>query len=323
MSTLIQDVIEAQRKNTGIMDADDGLFFSRELEHIKSKSYDKKYADIKFRMLFPVSHEAPEGSTSITIRSYDRNGIAKIIHGYATDLPRVDITGKEFTVPVKQTGNSYGYSTKEIRASRLVGKSLDARRAFAAADVNERLLNSIAYFGTDLEGADTGLFGLFTVPGIPVATVATKAATGTAWIDNATPDEILFDMNNAVFTMRSLTKMKESPTRMLLPVAQEAYIRSTPRSATTDTTIAEFFLKNNGYIKEIIPVNELDGAGTGGVDVMVIYNPDPDNLVFEIPMEYKQLPPQLRGLAWEIPCESEVGGMNVYYPLSLAIWEGI
>jgi len=319
MSTMIQDAIEAQRKTTGIMDADDGAFFSRELEHIKTKSYDKKYADLPFRSIWPISHEAPEGSTSITVRSYDRVGVAKIIHGYATDLPRVDITGKEFTVPVKQTGNSYGYTTKEIRASKLVGKSLDARRAAAAARANEELLNSISFFGD----ADSGLFGLFTVGGIPVANVSTKAATGLTWIDNATPDEILFDMNNAVFTMRALTKMKESPTRMLLPVAQEAYIRSTPRSALSDTTIAEYFLKNNGYIKEIMPINELAGAGTGATDVMVVYNPDPDNMVFEIPMEYKQLPPQLRGLSWEIPCESEVGGANVYYPLSLAIWEGI
>jgi hypothetical protein len=316
-----KDAIEAQARLTGTMDADDGVFFARELEHIKARSYDTKYADLTFREIFPISHDAPEGSTSITVSSYDRVGSAKIIDGYATDLPRVDIRGKQYTVPVKQTGASYGYTTKELRESRLVGKQLDARRAAAVTRANEELFNKIAWNGDD----DAGLFGLFNVGGIPTATVATKAAGGTTWRNNATADEILYDMNNAVATMVSTTKMKEQPTRMLLPVLQYQYIHSTVRSPTSasDTTILQFFLDNNQYITEVMPINELDGAGSGGVDVMVIYNPSPENAVFEIPMELKHLPPQLRQLSWEIPCEAETGGLNVYYPLSLAIWEGI
>jgi len=319
MSNYVKDAIERQIAMTGVMDADDGIFFERELEHIKAKSYDIKYADLPFRQLFPVSHEAPEGSESITIRSYGRVGTAKIINGYGTDLPRVDIVGKEQSVPVKQVGIEYGYTTKELRSSRLVGKSLDARRAAAATRGGEEEFNRIAFDGD----SEAGLFGIFSTDGIPVADVATKAATGTTWAGNATPEEILFDMNNSVATMVSLTLMKEKPTRMLLPVSQYQYIASTARSPNSDTTILQYFLKNNQYINEVMPVNELDGAGVGDVDRMVIYNPDPDNLVFEIPMEQKHLPPQLRALRWDIPCESETGGMNVYYPLSIAFWDGI
>ncbi len=319
MSKYVKDAIDSQIKSTGVMDAGDGVFFERELEHIKAKSYDKKYADLKFREVFPISHDAPEGSTSITVRSYDKVGVAKIINGYATDLPRVDIAGKEYSVLVKQTGASYGYTTKEIRSSRLTGKSLEQRRANTVNRANEELLNKIAYNGD----ADNGLFGLFTVGGIPTTTVATKAAGGTKWINNATPEEILFDMNNAVAVQVETTKMKEAPTRGLMPVAQYQYIASKARSANSDTTILEYFLQNNQYVKEVMPLNELNGAGTAGVDVFVIYNPDPDNLVFEMPMEFRHNPPQLRGLSWDIPCESETGGLNVYYPLSIAIWEGI
>lgn len=321
MSKFVKDAISLQGVRVGVMDEQTGVFFERELEHIKSKSYDVKYADLPFRIVFPTSHDAPEGSTSITVRSYDRTGVAKIIVGYGTDLPRADITGTEYSVPVKQVGNSYGYTTKEIRESRLVGKSLDARRAASAVRGNEEKFNDIAWFGD----ADNGLFGLFTVGGIPTSTVATKAAGGTTWRANATPEEILYDMNNAVAQMVSTTKMKEKPTRMLVPVAHHQYISSTTRAtnAASDTTILKYFLDNNVYINEVLPINELSGAGTGGVDVFVIYNPDPDNLTFEIPMEQKHLPPERRGLEWSIACESETGGLNVYYPLSLAIWEGI
>jgi hypothetical protein len=315
---MILDAVTAQVKATRVMDAEDGVFFSRELEHIKAKSYDKKYADLPYRQVFPVSHEAPEGSETITVSSYDRVGATKIIDGYATDLPRVDIRGKQYSVQVKQTGNSYGYSTKEIRSSRIVGKGLDQRRANASMRSNEEKFNDIAFVGDD----DAGLFGLFNSGGIPTATVATKAATGTEWA-NATPDEIIFDLNNAVATMIDTTKMKEKPTRLLLPVLQYNLINSTPRSSLSDTTILSYFLTNNAWINDAMPLNELDGAGTAGADVFVIYNPDPDNLTFEIPMEFRHLPPQLRGLEWTIPGEAETGGLNVYYPLSLAIWEGI
>lgn len=315
---IIRDAVAAQVKVTHVMDAEDGLFFARELEFIKAKSYDKKYADLPYRSIFPISHDAPEGSENITVSSYDRVGTSKIIEGYATDLPRVDIRGKQFSVPVKQTGNSYGYTTKEIRSSRIVGKSLDQRRANASVRANEELNNTIAFNGD----SDSGLLGLFSVGGIPTATVATKAATGTVWA-NATPDEILYDLNNAVATMVSLTKMKEQPNRLLLPVLQYNLIASTPRSALADKTILAYFIENNPHISDVMPINQLDGAGTGGADVFVIYNPDPDNLTFEIPMEFRHLPPQLRGLEWQIPGEAETGGLNVYYPLSLAIWEGI
>ncbi len=315
--TIIQDCVEAQLKQTPVMDAGDGVFFARELESLKAKSYDKKYADVEFRETFPVGHETPEGATAITMQSYDRVGVSKIINGYGTDLPRVDIRGKEYSVPVKQVGEHFGYTTMEISSSQMVGKSLDARRMSAARESNERKLDQIAFYGD----ADAGIVGLKTSPGIPLTTVATGAG-GVPWVDK-TPDEILFDLNNAVAVMRSTTLKKENPSRLLLPVSQYQLIRSTPRSANSDTTILQYFLDNNEHISEVMELNKLDGFGTAGADVFVIYNPDPDNVVFEMSMEHKQYPPQLKGLDWTIPCESRTGGLNVFYPLSFAMWEGI
>jgi hypothetical protein len=318
MKNYIQDSIEAQVKARPVMDAEDGVFFARQLEHIFAKTADKKYADIKFREVFPISHEIPEGSTHATVRSYDRTGTAKIISSYATDLPRADIKGKEYSVQVKQVGSFYGYNTKEIRSSKLTGLPLEARRASAAEEAHERKMNEIAFFGD----AEAGLLGLMTTGGIPYATVANKTAGGTTWAV-ATSDEILFDMNHAVITMRALTLMKESPTRMLLPVSQYGIASTRRVSSQSDTTVLEYFLKTNGFIKEVMPLNELDGAGTGGADLMVIYNPDPDNLTYEVPMEPKHNAPELRRLEWQIACEAETAGLLVRYPLSIAIWDGI
>ena len=114
------------------LDADQTMFFQRELEHIKSRTYDIRYAELKARSLIPVSGEAGPGAESITYYQYDMVGVAKIIANYATDLPRADVRGKKFTSPVESLGASYGYSVQDIRAAAKAGKPLEQRKANAA-----------------------------------------------------------------------------------------------------------------------------------------------------------------------------------------------
>ena len=103
-------------------------------------------------------------------------------------------------------------------------------------------------------------------------------------------------------------------------------ISATPRSANSDTTILAYFVANSPYVmseSDVIPVNELVGAGTGDVDVMVGYDRSPEKLQLEIPGELQFLAPQEKGLEIEVPGWSSIGGLNIYYPLSLEIAEGI
>ena len=98
---------------------DAAVFFARELDYIKAKSYDKQYPELNGIHIFPVTHEAPEGAETLTFYSYDKTGLASVISNYATDLPRVDIKGKPSTVQIRSIGASYGYSVQEMRASRM------------------------------------------------------------------------------------------------------------------------------------------------------------------------------------------------------------
>ena len=122
--------------NTGFLDADGAVFFQRQLEHIKARSYDVLYAELKARSLFPVSNEGGPGITTIVYRTYDQAGAAKIINAYADDLTRADVAGKETTIPVRSVGISYGYNLDEIQSSQLTGAALDQRRANAARRSN-------------------------------------------------------------------------------------------------------------------------------------------------------------------------------------------
>ena len=135
---------------------DASVFFARELDYVKSQSYDVVYPKLTALNIFPVSSEVDPGAVTITYYSYDKVGLAKIISNYATDLPRADVKGKPTTAIIKSIGASYGYSIQEMRASRMAGKSLDARKAEAARYQIDLLNNKIAWNGD----AETGLRGI-------------------------------------------------------------------------------------------------------------------------------------------------------------------
>lgn len=312
----------SQAINNGILDADGAVFFQRQLEHIKSRSYDVQYAELKARMLFPVSNEGGPGVTSITYRTYDQIGAAKIIQAYADDLPRADVAGKETTIPVRSVGISYGYNLDEIQASQLTGASLDQRRANAAMRSIEQVVNTVAFFGD----ASANLPGLFSNPNIPTGAVV-NPGSGTEWV-NKTPDEILFDVNDLFADIFETTKMVERGNTLLIPPSQWSYISSTPRSANSDTTILMYLVQNSPYLNspdDIIPVNECSAADNPelSTDAMVAYDRSPDKLQLEIPVELEMMPVQQKNLEFVVPGRNRLAGLNIYYPLSLAIGTGI
>lgn len=304
------------------LDADASVFFRRELEYIKAQSYDVLYQDLLARQLFPTSNEAGAHAQVITYRSYDRVGMAKIINSYAKDLPRADVSGREVSSPVRVIGLSFGYTVDEVLASQATGRSLEQRRANAVQRGTEELIDAIAWNGD----AVNALPGFLSNANIPVGPVAQNAgATSTKWVDK-TPDEILEDVNNLFGTIYANTRMKERPNTLLIPVLQWNYITSTPRSANSDTTIAQFLVMNSPFLTsadDIKPCPELTGAGTGATDLMVAYDRNPDKLTLEVPLELQFLPVQERGLQFEVPAWAKTGGVIVYYPMSARFAYGI
>lgn len=301
------------------LDQNEAIFFQKELEHVKSRSFDVRYPELKQRTLVPVSNEAGPGAETIAYQQFDQVGIAKIISNYADDLPRADIKAKEFRSPVRGIGSSYGYSIQEIRAAKMAGKPLQQRRANAARRSVLQEEARIAYFGD----ADHGLTGLLNNANVTQSVVPADGVGGsTRWADK-TPEQILRDMNACTNGIVSLTRGIEIPDTLVLPLNQYSLVASRNAATGTDTTILMYFLNNNPYIKKVDWLNELQGAGVQGTDRMFVYRRDPDHLTLEIPSDYEQLPPEERGLEILVHVHQRIGGTIFYYPLSAAYCDGI
>lgn len=306
---------------------DASVFFARELDYVKSQSYDVEYPELTALSLFPMSSEVDPGAETVTYYSYDKVGLAKIISNYATDLPRADVKGKPTTAIIKSLGASYGYSIQEMRASAMAGKSLDTRKAESARYQIDYLNNKIAWNGDE----ETGLRGVLSKDtDVPLYILANGAKGSTKWSEK-TEDEILADINGMLKQMARTTKKVEKADTLGLP--SEAYLELQGRRIEgTDTTVLSYIQKNLKDIKEIVSCPELDpdsvdtnpyAKETDGQGVMLLFKNDARKLTVENPLPFMQYPVQTEGLEMVVPCEARTAGVLIYYPMSLLIGVGV
>jgi hypothetical protein len=312
------DKFDFDEVNKTIRDSGESAFFVRELEFIKSKSYDTKQSALKAMMLLPVSYEVDPGAETITWRRYTDVGTAAIVSDYAENSPRSDVYGVEFSSKVYTVSNSFGYSRQEIRRSKLTGKNLDARRAKAAKRAFDEKIDTIAWSG-DTAHSINGFIGY---PGITQYVVPNGAAGTATWITK-TPDEIIKDIKGMLLAVTDTTNGIEEPDTLILPYAQYMDIATRRVTDGDSKTVLNYIKENFPMIKNIEWVIQLKAAGLGATDMMMMYPKNPDNIVLEIPMTFQMLPPQVKGLGFEILTEGRVGGVVVHYPLSISYGIGI
>lgn len=302
------------------------VFFARELDHVKAKSYDVQYPELTALNLLPITHEADAGAETVTYYTYDKSGMAKVIDNYSTDLPRADVTGQPSVAQIRSIGTSFGYSVQEMRASRMAGKSLDARKGEAARFQNDNTVNMIAWAGDEAHG----ILGLLSEgQNIPLYTIPEGENGSTAWVDK-TPDEILADVNGMAAQVSRTTKHVERPDTLCIPA--DAYMDiSTRRLGDTGETVLSWILSKSPYIKNIVPASELNHdsketnpfAAANDAGVAFLFKNDENKLSLEIPMPYMQHQLQVKNLETVIPCESRCAGVIVYYPMSCLIAVGV
>lgn len=301
---------------TQVRNDDVGIFLARELETILSRTFDVEYADIKYSTLIPISTEVGPGADSFTYRVFDKQGSMKIIADKASDLPRSDVLRKEVTYPVRSLGGSFGYTIQETRAAAMVpNMNLEQRRANAVRRAYEEKVQEIAYFGD----SPSGMKGFFNNDQI-------DKLVPDKWFDTAgiTTDEMLSLLNEGPTRLVQNSNMKEMPNTMLVPYNVYRIISTTPRSATSDTTVMEFFLRTNPMINAIEPINELEASKSFSFlpkDRIIIYDRNPDKLQLHIPQPLEFLPPQRTNLEFTVAAHARIGGLAWYYPKSGLVME--
>lgn len=301
------------------LDAANSAFVSRQLEALKSKEFEVKRQNLKWRDLFPPGESIPAGATTIVYRIWEQLGMVKLISNYADDLPRSDAFVKERTSPIKSLGGSFGWNIKEIDQARLAGVDLDTKKRNGTLRAFEERFQDIALFGD----ADTDLPGFLSNPNIPVLSAHDAGASTFHWEDK-TADEILKDMNDLANYPFQNTRGTESADTMLLPINEFNIAAQKRIGVDSDMTVLKYFLATNQFITDVDWLPELDTASALESGPMaVVYRRDPEVLTREVAREPESLAPQPNGLETVVPMIAETGGVLVYYPLACAFMDNI
>lgn len=311
----VTDSLGAIEEKLGIkLDVGETAFFERQLESVETRLYQKKFRELKYRSLIPISNRDGEGAENVTYYLYTKVGMAKVIANPSDDLPRSDVFAQRNTQSVHVIGTSFGYSTQELRAARFAGVALELFKVDAARRSIREKENDITWIGDTNHGI-TGLFANANIP--TVQAPLNGGAASRLWVDK-TSDEIISDVRLLTSGIRQVTNGVHEANTLVLPIAQYDVIANTPRSTISDTTVLQFITNpgNSFGLDKVEWLTDITGQGTGASDMAMAYERDAEILELRIPMEMRTHPPQLRNLEFVIPVEAENGGIVVRYPLA-------
>lgn len=294
-------------------DAAPSLFLQTELQAIEATIYETPFAPLKADSLIPVK-SIPRGTQEA---GYDRTtgyGVAAWIAGLGTDAPSVNAARVRTLYSVRSHGAKYHYSRADLEAAAMAGLPLDATLGVEARRACETFRNGVALSGD----ASVGLTGFLNDPNVPLGT-----APNGGWASTASPDDILRDLNEIRIAVWTQTKEAYIPDTIAIPATLFGHISLTPRSANSDTTILEFFLKSQDQIKSVVPMLELETAGAGGTGRMICYLKALSVLEQAVAIPFEQLPPQFIAFGVEVNCWSRTGGMHWKAPIAAAYRDGL
>lgn len=305
--------------NSTRLDDSAALYFGSQLTSIQKKVYQFEYPTLEAFNVIPVSTDTPAGATHVLYTAFQATGRARIVSSYADDLPAADLQGFQFMQKIETIGSSYRYSIQEIVTAQWQNVPLAFHQAEAARRAIMQEINTLAFTGNQAGG----FTGFLNNPAVPLYTVPADGVGGSTTFASKNPDQILRDLNSLVNQIVVNSNMVERPDTLLLPTQQYTQIATTARSSMSDTTILNFFLMNSPYIKQVLPIPQLAGAGPTGLDIMIAYEMNENKLKMEIPQPFTQYPPQERNLEFVINCTARFGGVSIIYPLSINIGQGI
>lgn len=288
-------------------------FYISQLTNLEAKVYETLYPDIIFDQLVPVDTSDPEWIDQVAYMSFNAVTMAKFIAANGRDLPQSDIDANISYIPVGYAGNSYGYSLEELRKAAAMRIPLDATKARITYRGARQFQQQIAFFGD----ASRNMYGLFNHPNVPLdnSTINWNTATGA---------EMVAALNSLLIKVWNQSNTRHVANTLLLPTTIWSIISSKRMDTGTDTTVLEFFRRNNnstgvtGQPLDIRAVLWLNTAGAGGVPRMMAYDKNQDNLTMRMPIPWRSLPPQATALRLEVPCEFKISGTEFRYPLSAA-----
>lgn len=259
------------------LDAGETIFLANELEAMETEISQQDRPELDGLGLCPVLADVPTWAASVGYRTSKASGKAEFIGPGGENVPNVSLGLSKDTMPMGRFSLGAHHTLDDIAAAQALGMSLDS------ADTIEifRGLDEFVHTGVIKGYAEKKMPGFFdnklVVRSKSAVTIAPGGGSASAILAEmlAVSNEVVIDSKNV-----------ERPDTLAMGLTAYTHVSTERLGTTSDTTVLEFFLEKSPYIKQVIPMQSLDGInlGTGltSTNVMVAFTFDPSKVQIKV-----------------------------------------
>lgn len=299
------DSLIASRRVAGRQDgfsSNAGFHLARQLEFIHTEVLEEEFPAPNAQRLFSTDESVPVGATSHTMRRVYSHGEARVYRGEGDKVPRVGVTQREESWPIRHIVCGYGWDIFEAASSQFANSGLLRQNARVSRDAILNLQNRIWWQGAPQHD----LYGILTYPWLPKLDMPVGFLAATV---AAAPDATLRALHALVNFPHQTSKGVFYPDLLIMTNKVHDVLATTRFGTGSDTTILKHFLENSAHIKRVEIAWELEDAGGVGIDGMLACRADQQGIELVEPQGITQLPVFSDGLRSEIINYASIGGV--------------
>lgn len=305
-------------------------YYVNQLENLDKRLYEPLTSvswgrDIKLRAGITMSNESTSFIRSAFAAAGTLGSVGNMpwISAETTAIPGVSINGQKIVLPLRLLAREISFTSVELERSQVTGQPIDTQKTDALNILYQMNTDQMVYIGS----TDVGATGLLNNADVVVDDVPNGVNGSPLWV-NKTPDEILADVNALLTAAWLASAYAVCPSKLLLPPAQFSYLASQKVSSAGNVSILKFLKENsislqiNGSELDIQPVKWLTGAGSMGVDRMVVYTNDESRVRFPM-VPIRRETAYYQGIRFTAPYLWAFGEMEFVYPETVRYGDGI
>lgn len=267
-------------------------FYSRKLSYFWPKMLETQYANINFRNYVDIQG-APVHAVDAVYELSTFVGSANLKSNNTNDSDSANVYVQEMSTKIVQMVVDFELDFVQKAAmdyaasngSQGPSSQLMLMLLKTIARMKEAKLNNLCLFGDSV----AGLTGMLNNPSVPTATAAQTWATAT----DEQKLQNLLDTYNAVITQSNGVFR---PNTMVMGLKKLQSLNGIPRSIYSNYTITEWATKNMQGVTQIIGDPFLDGTGTGGSDLIIALDKNPEHASMFIAAENIMMPIEYKGV---------------------------
>ena len=307
------------KKSDNVMDADQTLYTTRELEFVERQSYDVLYPEFLSDWLWPVHMDAPSGAERVGHESYDKHGEGEITSDEANDAPVSSVSKKTFKQDAVTIRDSARWTVHELRQEAMANmgnlrsssnKSLIQRRLDASRFAIEKSKERAVSLGWSDEHKT--IKGIYNTDSL--VTLKPSNLNISDWFDpNTTADSMHQELNALITYFLRINASLLKPNTIVATTDVIRVLNDKRLDHTRGSVLNYLEMTNKKLGLQFVAYDRIDSDLENNKSRLFIYDRRPKVINQYIPQPIEMAPQDRDAFTYKIQSRMRIGGVSVKY----------